>query len=283
MNAAPGSSAQPDLGFRSIAILGAGNIGISVAEALAIARLSVVVIDLSEEVLRVAQAQLSRSLRAGHLLGRREGAENARDIAARVQFDSSCASLPEHDFVIENVTENLAIKRAAYETLGRRCDPRCLLAANTSPERVIGMHFMNPVPQKPTVEVVRGYHTSDTTVTRARQFLERIGKHGILVEDGPGFVSNRILMLTINEAAFVIEAHISNAEDTDRIFRECFGHTMGPLATADLIGLDTILNTLEVLSELTRDAKFRPCPLLRKLVDAGLLGRKSGRGFFEYD
>jgi 3-hydroxybutyryl-CoA dehydrogenase len=151
------------------------------------------------------------------------------------------------------------------------------------PDRVLGMHFMNPVPLKPVVEVVRGHHTSQTTLDTAHRLLDQMGKEGIVVEDYPGFVSNRVLMLTINEAIWLVQDRVARAEDVDRIFRTCFGHKMGPLETGDLIGLDTILDTLEVLYESFNDPKFRPCPLLRKMVDAGLHGRKSGSGFYPYE
>jgi len=146
----------------------------------------------------------------------------------------------------------------------------------------VGMHFMNPVPLKDMVEVIRGHYTSDATLDAARVLLAEMGKNCIVVQDQPGFVSNRVLMLTINEAVFLVHEGVAPAEDVDRLFRTCFGHKMGPLETGDLIGLDTILLSLEVLWESYNDTKFRPCPLLRKMVDAGLHGRKSGRGFYDY-
>jgi 3-hydroxybutyryl-CoA dehydrogenase len=147
---------------------------------------------------------------------------------------------------------------------------------------VIGMHFMNPVPLVDMVEVVRGHFTSDATVAGALELLGRIGKEGVVVDDAPGFVTNRVLMPTINEAIFCVQDRVASAEEVDRIFRGCFGHKMGPLETADLIGLDTILNSITVLYESFRDDKYRPAPLLRRMVDAGLLGRKTGRGFHDY-
>jgi 3-hydroxybutyryl-CoA dehydrogenase len=141
---------------------------------------------------------------------------------------------------------------------------------------------MNPVPLKSTVEVIRGYHTSEQTLETALALLARMGKTGIVVNDSPGFVSNRVLMLTINEAIFLLQDGVASAEDIDTIFKNCFGHKMGPLETADLIGLDTILYSIEVLYEAFNDSKYRPCPLLKKMVDAGLHGRKSGTGFYKY-
>jgi 3-hydroxybutyryl-CoA dehydrogenase len=145
------------------------------------------------------------------------------------------------------------------------------------------MHFMNPVPMKPMVEVIRGYHTSEETIGTARSLLAGMGKEAIVVNDSPGFVTNRVMMLTINEAVFTLQDQVSTVEDVDRLFKSCFGHKMGPLETADLIGLDTILLSLDVLYESFNDGKYRPCPLLKKMVDAGLYGRKNGRGFYSYE
>jgi 3-hydroxybutyryl-CoA dehydrogenase len=142
---------------------------------------------------------------------------------------------------------------------------------------------MNPVPLKPMVEVIRGFHTSDATLETARVLLSQMQKECIVVNDMPGFVSNRVLMLTVNEAIYLVQDQVASHEDIDRLFKSCFGHKMGPLETGDLIGLDTILYSLEVLYESYNDTKFRPCPLLKKMVHAGLHGRKSGRGFYRYD
>jgi 3-hydroxybutyryl-CoA dehydrogenase len=147
---------------------------------------------------------------------------------------------------------------------------------------VIGMHFMNPVPLKPMVEAIRGHHTSEATIAIARHFLAQMGKDCILVNDMPGFVTNRVLMLTINEAVYVLQDGVATAEQVDQIFKTCFGHKMGPLETADLIGLDTMLYSVEALYESYNDSKYRPCPLLKKMVDAGLHGRKNGKGFYDY-
>lgn len=151
------------------------------------------------------------------------------------------------------------------------------------PEKVIGAHFMNPVPLKALVEVIRGKATSDETVETAKVFLKSFDKTPVVVHDLPGFVSNRVLMLTINEAIWAVQDQVATPADVDKIFRGGFGHKMGPLATGDLIGLDTILNSLLVLYESYKDPKFRPCPLLVKMVDAGEYGKKSGKGFFQYD
>jgi 3-hydroxybutyryl-CoA dehydrogenase len=150
------------------------------------------------------------------------------------------------------------------------------------PAKVVGVHLMNPVHLKPTVEVIRGFHTADCTVGTLLQLFARLDKEAIVVEDMPGFVSNRISHLFMNEAAFVLQDSVATAEQIDAIFRKCFGHKMGPLETADLIGLDTVMRSLDVLHESFQDPKYRCCPLLRKLVHAGHLGRKAGKGFYAY-
>lgn len=187
-------------------------------------------------------------------------------------------------------------KKDVYEKIDAICPKESVFAANTSAipitriasitkrnPQVIGLHFMNPVPMKPIVEAIRGYHTSEETVKTAKKLLAQMNKKCILVNDSPGFVSNRVLMLTINEAIFVLQEKIASVSEVDRIFKSCFGHKMGPLETADLIGLDTILFSIEVLYESFNDSKYRPCPLLRKMVDAGLYGCKSGQGFYTYN
>ncbi|HEU4556704.1 MAG TPA: 3-hydroxyacyl-CoA dehydrogenase NAD-binding domain-containing protein, partial [Longimicrobium sp.] len=217
------------------------------------------------------------------------------EVMERITFTTDYAPFAQADFVVENATEKVAIKQTIYPRLDEVCPPHACFAANTSaysitrigaltgrPDRVLGMHFMNPVPLKPTVEVIRGFHTTQGTIDTAQAMLRAMGKEGIVVNDMPGFVSNRVLMLTINEAVWLVQDQVASAEDVDRIFVTCFGHKMGPLATGDLIGLDTILYSVEVLYESYNDPKFRPCPLLKKMVDAGLHGRKTGRGFFDY-
>jgi 3-hydroxybutyryl-CoA dehydrogenase len=266
--------------------------GVGVAQSLCQHGHEVILVDLSEETLERASAQMQRDARMGRLLG-----SDAPPLdPSRVHPTTDYGALVDAGFVIENITEKRALKEEVYPRMDAVCHEDVVFAANTSAisitrlgsltsrrERVIGMHFMNPVPLKSTVEVIRGWHTAPETVDRALDLLRAMNKEGVVVSDAPGFVSNRVLMLTINEAVCLVHDRVASAEDVDRIFTSCFDHRMGPLATADLIGLDTILYSIEVLQESFGDSKYRPCPLLKQMVDAGLHGRKSGRGFFNYD
>ncbi len=280
------------MNIQSLGVIGAGVMGLGVAENLAQSGYNVCLIDISQSALERARQQIERNLRMYKLLNKGAAADGVLD---RIVLSTDYEVLHAVDYVIENVTENWALKRPIYERIDRICPAHAIFGVNTSaipitlvasatqrPGQVIGMHFMNPVPMKRTVELIRGFHTSEATVAAALELLHSMGKDGILVSDSPGFVSNRVLMLTINEAVFLVHEQVASAEDVDRIFRECFGHKMGPLETADLIGVDTILYSIEVLYESLNDSKYRPCPLLRKMVAAGLHGRKSGRGFYSY-
>jgi 3-hydroxybutyryl-CoA dehydrogenase len=285
------------MNIQTVGVIGAGVMGIGVAQVLAQAKYQVVLVDVAEEALARARQEIRQGVRFYHMLRRDLDLKplDADTAVAHITFTTDRQRLRQADFVIENVTEKWAVKEPVYATLDAICPAHCLFAANTSaipitqiaaatqrPSQVLGIHFMNPVPLKDTVEVIRGYHTSDDTLQTALHLLESVGKKGIVVNDSPGFVSNRVLMLTVNEAIFLVHEKVAAPEDVDQIFTQCFGHKMGPLATADLIGLDTILLSLEVLYEQFNDPKFRPCPLLRQMVNAGLYGRKSGRGFFTY-
>lgn len=279
----------------TIGVVGAGTIGAGVAESFAAAGLNVVLVDLGPAQLEDALGRIRNSLRAMRLTRPAEAPANVGDVLARIQATTELSDLARADYVVENVFEEKALKLGIFRELDRICADDCILAVNTSaipiaeiaaatgrPERVIGVHFMNPVPLKPTVEVIRGALTADETLGRTLALLERIGKQAVVVGDGPGFVSNRVLMLTINEAVRIVEEGVAGADDVDRLFRECFGHSMGPLETGDLIGLDTILATLDVLRDLTQDPKFEASALLRSMVRDGSLGRKSGKGFHLY-
>ncbi|CAL9333860.1 putative 3-hydroxybutyryl-CoA dehydrogenase [Streptomyces sp. enrichment culture] len=276
-----------------VGVVGAGVMGTGLTQNLTEHGHEVVLTDRSKEALDRARSEIERYERFGALLGatgpRRE------DMTQRVTYSTDLQELGDVEFLVENITENWELKRELYPRLDEVCPPSTVFAVNTSaipitkvaartgrPDRVLGMHFMNPVPMKSTVEVIKGWHTSQETIDTALALLAGVGKNGVLVNDSPGFVSNRVLMLTINEAVFLVADGVATAEQVDQIFTECFGHRMGPLATADLIGLDTILYSIDVLYENFQDSKYRPCPLLQRMVDAGLHGRKSGEGFFRY-
>lgn len=279
--------------IKTVGVVGAGVMGIGVAQSLAQSEYKTLLIDLNHEILERARRQIEENLRFQALFKKVAAAPRADVVMDRITFSPDCRVLEEADFLIENVVEKWEIKRPLYQQVDSICPGRTIFAANTSaipitriasatkrPAKVLGMHFMNPAPLKRMVEVIRGYHTAEETIEAARNLLIKMGKECIIVNDSPGFVSNRVLMLTINEAIFLVHERVASAAEVDRIFKECFGHKMGPLETADLIGLDTILLSLEVLYESFSDSKYRPCPLLKQMVDAGLYGLKSGGGFY---
>jgi 3-hydroxybutyryl-CoA dehydrogenase len=282
--------------FQRIAVVGAGNIGTGVVTDLVLHGLSAIVVDVSEDALRRAEDELLKNVRFAPLLSKSLPRTTREQALQRVRWTTRLEDVAPCDFVIENVTENWAIKKPVYTTLDRIVPPGIRFGANTScisitqiagattrPADVIGMHLMNPVHLMPTVEVIRGFHTSEATIGTLRDLLSRLDKEAIVVGDLPGFVSNRVSHLFMNEAAFVLQDQVASAETIDQLFRKCFGHKMGPLETADLIGLDTVMRSLDVLYESFQDPKYRCCPLLRRLVHAGHLGRKTGRGFHVYD
>ncbi|HEY3571119.1 MAG TPA: 3-hydroxyacyl-CoA dehydrogenase NAD-binding domain-containing protein [Thermoanaerobaculia bacterium] len=281
--------------IKKVGVVGAGVMGIGVGQSLAQNGMEAVLVDISEEVLDRARAEIRKNLRFQGMFQKDAKKEDPATVLGRIHFTTLLEDLGDVDFVVENVPEKWEIKSQIYPKIDAICPERAVFAVNTScysitrvgaltrrPDRVIGMHFMNPVPLKPMVEAIRGYHTSEATIETARQFLRQMGKDFILVNDMPGFVSNRVLMLTINEAVYVLQDGVATPEQVDQLFKTCFGHKMGPLETADLIGLDTILYSIEVLHESYNDSKYRPCPLLKKMVDAGLHGRKNGKGFYDY-
>ncbi|MBD2298136.1 3-hydroxyacyl-CoA dehydrogenase family protein [Nostoc sp. FACHB-190] len=283
------------MNIQTVGVIGAGVMGIGVAQNLAQTGHEVILIDISEDILDKAKYEIRNNIRLQSFFQKSDNLKTPDSILEKIEFSTSYKLLENADFVVENVTEKWDIKKGIYPQLDAICPPHCIFAANTSaipitrlasltkrPDQVLGIHFMNPVPMKPMVEMIRGYHTSESTIATAKQMLTQMGKECIIVNDSPGFVSNRVLMLTINEAVFLLQDQVATAEDVDKIFKSCFGHKMGPLETADLIGLDTILFSIEVLYENFNDSKYRPCPLLKKMVDAGLYGRKNGQGFYVY-
>ena len=281
--------------IQTVGVVGAGVMGRGVAHALAATGHKVILIDVSAEILDRARAEIKSNLRLYKVLSK-DKSDSADEILDRIAFSTDYEKLSNIDYLVENATEKWEIKQPIYRRLDSICPADCVLAVNTSaipitrvagltsrPGHVIGMHFMNPAPLKPMVEVIRGYHTSEATIQKSKQLLNQMGKEGVVINDSPGFVTNRVMMLTVNEAVFLLHEGVSSAEDIDHLFRKCFGHKMGPLETADLIGLDTVLLSIEVLYNNFRESKYRPCPLLQRMVDAGLLGRKSRQGFFKYD
>lgn len=277
-----------------VGVIGAGTIGRGVAHCFAEAGWDVQLVDISQAQLDGALEQIAGDARMFALYGRR-AATDPDHLLPRIHATTDMAALEAADLIIENVTEDWEVKRPVYERLEATCRQNVIFGVNTSaipitkiaaltgrPERVIGIHFMNPVPIMDTVEVVRGRLTSDETVAFTRRLMETLGKAAVVVADAPGFVTNRVLMLTINEAICCVQEQVATAVQVDQIFRGCLGCKMGPLETADLIGLDTVLNSITGIRAAFQDDKFRPSPLLQQMVDAGLLGCKSGQGFYAY-
>jgi 3-hydroxybutyryl-CoA dehydrogenase len=275
-------------------VVGAGVIGSGVAQLFAETGHDVVLVDVGDAQLDSARRGITKNLRLFGLLQKDRVVSS--DALARLTTSSDLAALAQADFVIENITEDWELKRKVHGEIDAVVRPDIPIAANTSailitriasanrtPQRVVGMHFMNPVPLMPTVEVIRGANTSDDTIAAARSLVEQAGRQSIVVNDSPGFVTNRVMMLMVNEAMFLVYEGVAAVQDVDRLFKTCFGHKMGPLETADLIGLDTVLRSIEVIYEELNDSKYRPCPLLKKMVYAGTTGRKSGKGFYDYE
>lgn len=275
-----------------IGVVGAGVMGVGVTQDFVGHGHEVVLVDHAKEALERARVEIEQFARLGRLWGCETPASDFPD---RIEYTTDLTALSSVGYLIENITESWELKKELYQKLDDVCPRECILAVNTSAisitriasmterrEQVIGVHFMNPVPLKRTVEVIRAWHTSQETIDETLRLLATVGKKGVVVGDMPGFVSNRVLMLSVNEAIFLVQDHVAEPADIDEIFRSCIGQAMGPLETADLIGLDTILYSIEVLLDGYADSKYRPCPLLKKMVDAGLHGRKSGRGFYDY-
>ncbi|MED1749688.1 MULTISPECIES: 3-hydroxyacyl-CoA dehydrogenase family protein [Bacillus] len=281
---------------KHIGVIGAGVMGADMALDLSANGYQVTLVDITEEKLNEALEKIKKSYQLVQFVRKKKISLSLENVLSQIQLTTSFEGLHDAHIVIENVTEDWEMKKPIYEKLRDICAKETIYFVNTScisitkvgalmhyPEKVIGAHFMNPVPLKALVEVIRGKATSDDTVETAKGFLKSFDKTPVVVHDLPGFVSNRVLMLTINEAIWTVQDQVATPADVDKIFRGGFGHKMGPLATGDLIGLDTILNSLLVLYESYKDPKFRPCPLLVKMVDAGEYGKKSGKGFFQYD
>ncbi len=277
-----------------IAVLGAGTMGSGIAHVFARAGFQVMLCDVSDAVLVRAVERIAANLGREVARGKLTEAEAAAAVA-RIRTTTDRESLAEAGFAIEAATERFELKRELLAGLDRVLAPEVILATNTSSisitklaaqtgraQRVIGMHFFNPVPVMGLVEVIRGLATSQATFEAVRELAVRLGKTPIEVNDSPGFVSNRVLMPLINEAAFTVMEGVATAEAVDGVFKLGMAHPMGPLTLADFIGIDVCVDILRVLHEGLGDPKYRPCPLLVRMVDAGWLGRKSGRGFYTY-
>jgi len=280
---------------RTIGLVGAGTMGSGIAQAGALSGYDVTMQDISDQQVTTGIKGITKSLE--RLAARDKISSNDQSSAlARIQGTTTLDDLSECDVVIESATENIDLKIAVFEQLDAQCQSNTILASNTSslsitrlaaatkrPDRVIGLHFFNPVPIMKLVEIVRALQTSDETFTEMDTLTRQLGKEPISVQDSPGFVVNRMLVPMINEAIFVLHEGLASAEEIDTAMKLGANHPIGPLALADMIGVDVCLFVMEILHNDFADSKFRPCPLLKKMVNAGYLGRKSGRGFFNYN
>jgi 3-hydroxybutyryl-CoA dehydrogenase len=281
--------------IRSVGVVGGGQMGNGIAHVAAAAGCRVILADVEERFLEKARATIAANLEREVAKGKRTAAQK-QEALDRISTTTDLSKLAAADIVIEAIVESEAAKRDLFVKLDGICPPNAILASNTSsisitrlaaatrrPDRFIGMHFMNPVPVMALVEVIRGIATSDQTADAVTALAQRMGKTPILCNDSPGFVSNRVLMPMINEAIEALREGVATREAIDGIMKLGMSHPMGPLTLADFIGLDTCLAILRVLQQGFGDPKYRPSPLLVKMVDAGWLGKKSGRGFYEYD
>ncbi len=281
--------------FNTIAVIGAGTMGHGIAQVCATAGYRVTLVDVVPEQLERATVAIKRSVDKLHSKGRLTD-EQREAALTNVTTAGQVAAAADADLVVEAVVENLEIKRQVFVELDECTRPEVILATNTSsisitelgavthrPDRVIGMHFMNPVPLMKLVEVIRGLATSDATAADVVALAQDVDKTPVEAQDYPGFISNRILCPMINEAVYALMEGVGTREAIDTVMKLGMNHPMGPLALADLIGLDIVLNVMEVLHAGLGDDKYRPCPLLKRMVAAGYLGRKSGRGFYTYE
>ena len=283
------------MNIKTIGVIGAGTMGSGIVQVCAAAGLQVTMQDIADESVQRGLDTISTSL---DRLIKKEKISEADKAAtlANIQTTTNMDDFADVDIVIEAATENEALKIKIFEQLDNICKPDALLASNTSSisltkiagatkraEQVVGMHFMNPVPMMKLVEVIRALQTSDAVYQQVHELSEFIGKVPVEAKDSPGFVANRILIPMINEAAYVFYEGLASAEGIDEIMKLGMAHPMGPLMLADLIGLDTCYSVIKVLHEGFGDSKYRPCPIWQQMVDAGYLGRKSGRGFYRYE
>jgi len=277
-----------------VGIVGAGTMGHGIAQVLIRSGYTVFLHDLSQQFLDSGTARIAKGLKRDVEKNRLTDEERARALS-RLKTTTRVADLGGAEFIVEAVTENLEVKAGAFRAIEPHCGQGVIFASNTSsisitrlaattqrPDRFIGLHFFNPVPVMKLVEVVPGLQTSPETADKAVKLAESAGKTPVRVNDYPGFISNRLLMPMINEAVYCLMESVADAKGIDEVMKLGMNHPMGPLELADLIGLDVCLDIMKVLYESFRDSKYRPCPLLEKMVNAGRLGRKTGRGFYEY-
>ncbi len=280
--------------IKTIGVVGAGQMGNGITHVAAMSGLDVIMSDIETEIVQRGLAIITKNLDRS-VAKERISSQDRDTILGRIKTTIDIKDMAEADFVVEAVTEDEALKFQVFRELDEVCKPEVILSSNTSsipigriaaktnrPEKIIGMHFMNPVPIMKLVEVIRGIATSDETYGVTWELSKKFGKTPALANDFPGFLANRILMPMINEAVYSLYHGVGTKEDIDTVMKLGMNHPMGPLALADLIGLDTCLAIMETLYNGFKDSKYRPCPLLRKYVEAGWLGRKSGRGFYEY-
>lgn len=281
--------------YQKVGVIGAGVMGVGLSTDLLLHGIDVALIDNNERQLEKAKEEIVKSVRFAPLLNREFSTLSKEEICQKMTFSDNHQALADCEFVVENVTEDWLIKKKLYAEIDQVLPPETCIGMNTSctsitlagsvtsrPDKIVGVHFMNPVYLKKTVEVIKGCHTSEEAIGQLHVLLDQLGKDSVIVNDFPGFVSNRISHLFMNEAAFVVQDQVADPAQVDKIFKECFSHKMGPLETADLIGLDTVVDSLKVLYDSFQDPKFRCCPLLKKMVHAGHLGRKTNKGFYDY-